>query len=599
MNKKTKLIISISSVAIFLALSFLAVLFIMDGSYRNQLPEYPDFNSLSKSLQEQITAAGRKAYLNPTADNLGSLGLVYYTCYNYDKARQCYQLALKKNRDKWIWSYYLGYMNLEESDSRESIENFRIVLEKDPKIIMASYYTAEAYQNLGLSDSAEIIFKKIASMNEKNIGKIDTIRQNDFPLQVYAMFHLVRIYMNSDRLDSAELTLKKIINNQITFGPAYRVLGDVYTREGYIQLGNHYTIRANDLDEYTPPADMLMDNIALIARSDEYLLKQIDDAIRSGNFKWALKLLEHSLKYNPDNKYIISKAIYGYLGMGFDKMALPYLDQHLKYTTDNFNELIDIADLLLSKGFNSQAMNYFNHAKILKPGNSRLALWLLDRGMIEDAKNLLKEQLIKDPENLKILTDAVHMMLKLGDKEMAMTYLTNLKKLSPSYRHARILTGMIDERNGDLKSAITIYEEAFKEDPKDKNIIRYLGKIYIREKMWKKAIIHFRLSLKSYPNEPFILDGLGNLLISCPDTEYLNIDEGREFAERAYINFHSTIPIKISAGTNLATVYAILGDREKSSKYIISTTDMANKVNVSRNYITYFDSLKKRYNILN
>jgi tetratricopeptide (TPR) repeat protein len=599
MNKKTKLFICISALAIFLTSSFLAVKFILDRPYRIQLPEYPDFKSLSNSLQEQISAAGRKAYLNPTSDNLGNLGLVYYTCYNYDKARQCYQLAVKKNRDKWTWSYYLGYLNLEESESRKSIENFRIVVEKDPKIVMASYYAAEAYQNLGLSDSAEIIFKKIASLNDKNLGKIDTIRQNDFPLQVYALFHLARIYMNSDRLDSAEFTLKKIINNQITFGSAYRLLGDVYTRKGNLQLGKHYAVRANDLDEYTPPPDMLMDNIALIARSDEYLLKQIDDAIRCGNFKWALKLLEHSLKYNPDNKYIISKAIYGYLGMGFDKMALPYLDRHLKYTSDNFNELIDIADLLLSKGFNSEAMNYFNQAKKLKPDNSRLALWLLDRGMVNDAKSLLKEQLIKDPDNLKILTDAVHMMLKLGDVEMAVAYLTTLKKLSPSYRHARILTGMIDERKGDLKSAIKIYEEAFKEDPKDKNIIRYLGKIYIREKMWNKAIIHFRLSLKSYPNEPFLLDGLGNLLISCPDTELVNIDEGREFAERAYINFHSTVPIKISAGTNLATVYAVLGDREKASKYIILTTGIANKVNVSRNYITYFDSLKKRYNISN
>ena len=92
----------------------------------------------------------------------------------------------------------------------------------------------------------------------------------------------------------------------------------------------------------------MIDNIALISRSDIYLLKQIDDAIRSNNFKWALKLIEHALKYIPDNKYLISKAVFGYFSMGMDKMALPYLDQHLKYFSDDFNELMDLADMLLS-----------------------------------------------------------------------------------------------------------------------------------------------------------------------------------------------------------------------------------------------------------
>jgi tetratricopeptide (TPR) repeat protein len=599
MNKKTKLIISISAIAIFLTSSFLAVKFISDRPYRNQLPEYPDFNSLSNSLKEQISFSGRKTYLNPTAENLGRLGMVYYSCTYYDKAKQCYQLAVKKNPGKWIWSYYLGYLNLEQGDSQASIGDFRLVLEKDPKNILALYYTAEACQNLGLNNNAANIYKIIASSDDRDFIQKDTLRGNDFPLQTYALFRLARILMISNSLDSAEITLKQIIENQMTFGPAYRLLGDVYNREGNKQLASQYAIRANDLYEYIPPSDMLIDNIAFIARSDDYLLKQIDDAIRSGNFKWALKLLEHSLKYNPENKYLISKAIYGYFGMGLEKMALPYLDQHIKYYSDNFNELIDLADLLKSKGFNAQAMNYFTQAKKLKPGNSRLALWLQDRGLKNEAVSLLKEQLAKDPENIKTLIDAANMMLKLGNKEEAMKYLTHVKLLSPSNRDARKLTGMIEERKGNLKKALSVYEEVLTEDPKDKNLIKYLANIYNREKMWNKAIAHFRLSLKSYPNEPFLLDGLGNLLIACPDSVLINVDEGREYAERAYINVHSTMSIKISAGANLATAYAKLGDRQKASKYVNLITDLVLKAKVSKDYIAFFDTLRRQYNISN
>lgn len=124
MNKKTKLIISISGSAIFLTLSLFALKFIIDSPYRNQLPEYPDFKAISKVLQEQISVAGRKTYRNPSANNLGRLGMVYNSSSFYEKATQCYQLAVKKNSGKWIWSYYLGYLNMELGESGASINNF-------------------------------------------------------------------------------------------------------------------------------------------------------------------------------------------------------------------------------------------------------------------------------------------------------------------------------------------------------------------------------------------------------------------------------------------------------------------------------------------
>jgi tetratricopeptide (TPR) repeat protein len=599
MIKKRKLILSLCGAAIFLALSLFVLNFFLASTYRNQLPEYPDLETIPKSLREQILVTYRITYLNTTADNLGKLGMVYHSSSYYEKAIQCYQLAVKKNSSKWIWSYYLGYLNMEQGESSAAIENFMRVVEKNPKNYLALFYAGETYQNLGLTENAENIFKKIASLSDSDFVNENTIREIYFPLQTYAMFRLARIYMNTNRLDSAEMTLRKIIENQMTFGPAYRLLGNVYNMKGNLPLSNKYNIRANDLAEYTPPVDNLADNIILMSRSDEYLPKQIEEAFRSLNFEWGIRLCNHALKYIPENKFVISNTIYGYLLIGDGKKALPYLDQHIKYFRDDFKELMNIADLLYDKKFIPQALNYFNQAKKLEPENSRLALWLSERGMKKDGLILLNEQLKNDPENVKILSDAVHLLLNLGEKEMAMTYLTTLKRLSPSDTDVKLLTGMVEEKEGDLKNALSIYEEAFKSDPKDITIVKYLANFYIRNKMWEKAIDHFRLSLNYHPNDPFLLEGLGRLLTTCPNQKLRDLNEGREYSERAFISFKSPFATKISAGKILASAYAELGDRKKAYMYLNKTIDLARRRNVSKDYINYLENILKQYSSAN
>jgi tetratricopeptide (TPR) repeat protein len=599
MDKKRKTILYISGLAIFLVLSLFALIFISESSLRNKLPKYPDFNTLSKPLRKQIKYAGLKTFLYPSADNLGELGMVYHSSVLYDNATLCYKLAAEKNRREWIWSYYLGYLNLELGDSKASIENFNHVIERNPRNYMALFYIAQAYQNLGFLPNAKNIYRRISSSKDADAGK-KTIRENYFSLQTYAMYNLGRIYMNSNRLDSAELVLKEIIKRQWTFGPAYRLLGNVYTKEGNDVLGKKYITRANDLDEYTPPPDTLIDKIALISRSDQFLLKQIDDAKMTYNFNWDLELTTHALKYIPENKYLVSNTIVLYFILGRDKDVLPLLDRHFKLFNDDFEELMKLADLLYGKGLELQAMNYFNQAKKVQPGSSRLPLWLLSIGKKNEAVVLINDQLKKEPDNERILTDAVDIYLSINDKDKALTSLTHLKKLYPSNLEARKATGLLLEMDGKMKEAIAVYEEITKTGQKDLSIYKYLASIYLQLKMWEEAINNFRSGLEKYPNEPGLLEPLGRLLISCPVARLRNIDEGREFSERAYIHYKCPPETRILAARNLATAYAIMGDKQMASRYINTTLSMVRRGNVSqKDYISYFEILKKQYNIPN
>lgn len=603
MNKKRKRFLYISGGAICLAISVFVLKLILESPYRTQLPAYPDFQTLSASLQEQISVAGNKAYRNPSADNLGMLGMVYHSSAYYDKAAQCYRLAVQKNNEKWIWSYYLGYLNLELGESKSSIENFRRVLEENPQINMALFYTGEAFQNLGLSDEAEKVFVKIADLNARAFNENSVSISNYFPLRTYAMFQLARIYMNTNRLDNAEQTLKEIIQNHITFGPAYRLLGNVYAMKGDLPLSRKYAVRANDLTIYMPPVDTIIDRLALMSRSEIYLMKQIDVAIQRLNPKWAMDLLNNTKQYFPESKFLISKAIKLFLWVGKGDQALPYLDRHIKYFREDFNEMMEVAELLYDNGFKSEAMTYFFQAKKLKTEDtaiqSRLALWLGERGMIKDALSLINEQLEKDQENVKVLTKGVYLFQEVGEKGKAITYLNRLKRLTPLNPEVKKLAGMSAEKEGKLKEAIAMYEEAFKGDPKDLSTIQYLGNIYLREKMWSQAIRHFRRALEYHPNDPYLLEGLGKLLVFCPDPKLRNIAEGKEYSERAFIRSTSPSETQISAGRNLAAACAELGNRQEAYTYMNITVDLARRRNVSKDYLDYLESLLKQFSFTN
>jgi tetratricopeptide (TPR) repeat protein len=117
MNRKRKILIIGAGGILILALLGWLFMFIISSPYRNQIPPLPEMESLSIPLQEKLSQANRKARRNPNADNLGILGMIYHSSANYEKAKVCYQLAIKKNRSKWHYSYFLGYLNKEMGES--------------------------------------------------------------------------------------------------------------------------------------------------------------------------------------------------------------------------------------------------------------------------------------------------------------------------------------------------------------------------------------------------------------------------------------------------------------------------------------------------
>lgn len=600
MKKNRKILITVSGIAIILLLILFLARLISYLTYRDKIPTPPDLSTVSASLGEQQSDAYSKAYRHPVSDNLGMLGMVYHSGTYYDKAAECYRLAALKDKKQWIWSYYLGVLSQEMGDPHAAIKNFREVERKNNDIFLALYYEGECYQKAGLSDSAELTFTRIIRRMNKNAVVKTAVRYDYFPLVTYAMYDLARIYLNTQRLDTAEKTLRDIIDYQRAFGPAYRLLGNLYSIRGNEELSNRYLVRAGDLTVNPTPVDTLADRLSLLSRSDMYLLKRIDEAEKSVFPEYALELVTHSLAYFPENNYLVAKAIKLFLIRDMGAKALPYLDQHINYFRKDFNELKSVGDLLYNKGFYSEAMNYYSAAEQLKPADNQvkscIIICLSKEGRKEQAINSLTSLINKNKDDPSFIADGVTLFLSLGEKEEAVRWLSRLRTLNPSFPKGHQLAGMLAEQESDWKGAISDYTVAFNLDPSDLTTGRLLGNLLIRQKMWDKAIAHFKKALELHPNEPFFLERLGTILVTCNDPKLRDIEEGKDLCERAFIHTSSHSVTLISAGRSLALAYALTGDRSNAANVIRMTINLAQNERVPSVYLNELKNMLQEFN---
>lgn len=588
MNKTQKLSFVISGTMVVLIIFFFGYRFYVNQSAVRQFPKMPDPGSLSEPIKQQLMYGEKKAASQPTAENIGRMGMAYHSCAQYEQARKCYGLAIKENSSEWIWSYYLGYMDQEMGDSKGAIENFTAVLKQNPDVAAAWYYLGEAHQNMGQGKEAEEAFNKIKDGTVSN-AKGKPVRVNFLTFPVAAKFELARIYLNTNRLDEAEKLLLGIVEVNHTIGPVYRLLGNVYSAKGDTTLSKKYITRAADLTEVTTLNDTLIDKLALISRSELYLPKQIDDAMKSGNPEWAQRLCDHALQYLPSDKYMISKAIKFYLRMNSGKKALPYLDKNRENFSDNFNELVDVGNLLYGNGFYPEAILYFAQSVKLKPEstaqveNYALSYWKSDQK--DSARIVMNRLYIRHKNNPEVLAGEIDFMLQTNDKNQARSYLAKLRQIAPTHAKTFKYSGILSQSDGNRQAAEQNYEASFKIDPTDLDVVQKLGDMLIEQREWGKAISLFRNALKVHPNDNHVLERLATLLISCPDPKLHNIPVGLDYAERTFYHIASTLNSLMAAGKDLTIGYAMLGDYKKAQYFIRVTIRIAKSQKVSPDYL--------------
>lgn len=583
-----KIAISVSSVFVVLLIIFLIIRHFTDNSLRNQIPGIPEITNMPAPVKEQLVLARDGALDHPTSDQIGLLGMAFHSSAYYDQAKQCYTLAIKLDKSNWIWSYYLGYLEQEMGDSKSAIENFNVVIKENPKITTVWFYLGKAYQNVTEVDKAVEAFNKIAYLKD-DISELRSVRVNYFSLPTCSKFELARIYLNTKQLDKAEKILKDVIKQNHTVGSIYRLLGNVYSAGGDSVLSKKYIVRAQDLAETAFIKDTIIERLAIISRSEQFLPKRIDDALKSANLEGALQLFRHGFMYLSDDKYLISKAIKFFLPIKRGEEILPYLDSNFNNFKDDSNEMNSIAELLFLNGFYSQAIPYYTQVEKLNPGTNlqlaNFAMCYWNQNKKDSALALMNEQAEKYKNNPIVLVSEVDFMLRIGEKEKAKSYLAKLRQIAPNNSKAIKMSGMVAELEGNQNVAKEMYRAVFKSDPTDLEAIQKLGNILLDQKQWGEAISFSRSALKHNPNAYFLLERLGTFLVSCADQNLRNVPEGLELSLRAFYNISSPPYTLIYSSKSIAQAYAMYADFPNASYYIQTSLSMARSEKISESYM--------------
>jgi tetratricopeptide (TPR) repeat protein len=284
------------------------------------------------------------------------------------------------------------------------------------------------------------------------------------------------------------------------------------------------------------------------------------------------------------------------MATGEESKAFLLVEPHIKMYEKDFKELMEMADHFMRYDRFKIGILYFSAAKKLEPQNPALPIWLMQWKYSKEAYTLMKEQLEENPRKAELVSNAIMITMGRDEKDAAKKYIDLLREISPSNLEVLRDLGFLAYQENNFNEAIFNWKEVLKNDPKDIAIIRNLNKVYKQKQMWNESYNLLYQALEDNPNDPQLLDEFSKLLVTCPDERYRDISEGREFAERAFYSFYSSFETQLSAAKNLATAYAMLGDKNMAIKFMKISLDMAKNVN-TQEYITYFEGLKKQYGL--
>jgi tetratricopeptide (TPR) repeat protein len=335
-----------------------------------------------------------------------------------------------------------------------------------------------------------------------------------------------------------------------------------------------------------------------------YLLKKIDEAINSIYSEWALELIAHGIQYIPENKYLLSKAIKTYLWMDLNTQAISYTEKHMALSGNDFNELYNMAMSFYNKDEYAVAIRYFLKALVLKADDNEilknLAIAYWKNGQEDIAREKIEEIIELNPNSMEVLAEVTDVMIfELGENRKSSNYLNILKHFIPDHPKVQKMSARQAETEGNTEEAINLYEASLAGDPEDITALKNLGMLLTRQKLWNKSISHYRDAMAIYPNDPYFLERMGSLLIVCPEPTFRNVDEGRVYAERAYLHSSSTNLTKISAGRNLALGYAMQGDKQNAIRVIGMTIELAKNENFSPEYVAQLEQMSDQFQAMN
>jgi len=288
------------------------------------------------------------------------------------------------------------------------------------------------------------------------------------PIAAYASYGLARIAESRNDGDAAQALLERVTSTAPRFGPAFRLLADIYIARGRQADAERARARADRLPEYAPYPDPLVDTLARESRNSTFLLRQASEAELSVNAAWSEYLTRRALEFDPDNPDVISKMARLLRALGRHDEALPFFVRYHEVVPEDFRGLTQIGGCLLDLGRFKEAEGYFRQAL---RGNDdsltryNLGLLLARTGRADEAIGEYERALSLDPYAVEPRLNLGVLFARQDKLDRAQRELVAALQVEPGNAGAHANLGVVLARRGQTDQAVREFQEALRLDP--------------------------------------------------------------------------------------------------------------------------------------
>ncbi|MFC2139647.1 tetratricopeptide repeat protein [Bacteroidota bacterium] len=571
--------------------------------YSDHIPELPDLEGEKQFVVSFLNETYKVTLENPASDEaVGNLAIVFHANFFYDEAEKCYDLAYQLNDDAWRWLYNHALIREELGDTEGTIELLKTVLDINDQVIPAWFRLGSSYLKQSEFEQAENAFNKIFDLEEfpyKEVLGFELPNKSPFPFEAYARLNLGRIAMMQNEFDKGVTLLNKTIEKFPTFGPAYRLLSQIYYQMNENEKGDEYQVRAGDFIGYTPPADPLFDAVVIHSRNSDFILKQIDIAKNSNNLAWAVYLNRHIFDYDPNDGESLGK----FIELSLDLRKLDGLDTlmdiYSEMYKDNTDKLLQMAKYSISRSqpsYGTQLLDrvieldgdlieaHFEYVKIL-----RLA------GKLTEGSEYCRKFFAKGNDDYRLRNEYGRILMLEGNYQSAQHQFNLALRQNSKNEVALVMLGFIAKRKGAQDFAINFYKRAVDINPQNDKTTAALANYYIELRRWSDALELLEDSIKLSPNNNNLLERLAWLTAVCPDLKYRDPQRSLKISRRLSNSRKYGPDEEVKAGVALAVSYAANGMFAQASATCDKYISITKQVGLDK-YITtleYFKGLFK------
>ena len=392
------------------------------------LPALPAIDAIDTPTYRRFYDATVGAAKDPTAERLGTLGMLYDGYVMPDAALACYRLARDRNPTDFRWSHLIGIQLADRGELEEAVQFLLEALALEPRDVSALALAAELYLRTERYDLARQYFERY---------------QEARPDDGLGSFGLAQVAEKSGDASAAlthlEYSLELDAHNRAAHYLAARILP---------QLG-----RTRDVEKHLVAAEALSGDAKLeafdevsqlvqkVARSQSYLRKGLDHFRRVGELEKALGFAGELAERRPEDLVVHQTATWLATVLRRYPEASRYARRAVELDPSFAPGWEAIARGLAIDGDNERALEAadralaedpsFTHARIVR------GMALLQMGRLNEALANLKSGLADYPDDLDGHVILALALLQADDEKQARVHLERILLLDPNHVWAR------------------------------------------------------------------------------------------------------------------------------------------------------------------